>query len=352
LNSLRVCQKLGESQTCPAQELQLPAADSFSVSVLFENADSGAKVTFYLRDGNNPESDPIQSAGPVYPKGKNGVAFAVFHAKNGQPLAAGRYQVDALIEDSNGRAEANVQFSFGQLDGANNKQSAGSEALTFIVEPNTRNKKMSEFVAAHPGLLGFKDRINKDMKSLNIPVTFKSCGKVNCWYDLSTKAISMCYEFLEYIVEILSEKQAAAAALQDAMNAFVFTRGHEYDHGIIDLHKLPITGGGEDAADEFAAPKFISAGQEGVVFDAAKLFFDLGRSPQSQVVKFFGQHGPSEVRSGNMLCLLYGSNPKKFASFVTNNLVLRSRAPHCQNDYQERVRAWDQILRPISRDPG
>ena len=90
----------------------------------------------------------------------------------------------------------------------------------------------------------------------------KSCdGEVNAWYEFY--AITLCYEYLEWIWEAAHKGQRALPVSGEGalMGPFVELVVHEAGHAIFDYLKIPIMGREEDAADQMAALWILTFGQ-------------------------------------------------------------------------------------------
>jgi Putative metallopeptidase len=137
------------------------------------------------------------------------------------------------------------------------------------------------------------------------------------------------------------------AELRDAM---VFALYHELTHGLIDMLDVPIVGGEERAADSLAAVFAIRSqgGGQQIPLGMAKLLETRSASRRSRsggyaADDYADDHELDPQRAADALCLVYGSNPRRYAGLVGQDLP-RSRADTCPFAYREELDAWRRLL--------
>ena len=59
---------------------------------------------------------------------------------------------------------------------------------------------------------------------------------------------------------------------------------------------------------------------------------------------FFEEHSLDAQRYYNVVCLVYGSSPERFASLVGDKQLPASRARRCPNEYSKISAAWQSLL--------
>ncbi len=143
---------------------------------------------------------------------------------------------------------------------------------------------------------------------------------------------------------------------------------HEFGHALIGELEIPATGPEEDVADGFAAfvlgsifedPENWENAQEedilqGLVTYSSLLWYYNGMKieQEGQQEGWQGEHAPSLRRFRNSFCILYGSDPKRFEPLAEKiKLNERTRA-RCLQEYEKRYRAWEVLLKPVSRNLG
>jgi hypothetical protein len=184
----------------------------------------------------------------------------------------------------------------------------------------------------------------------DISLKSKDCGNVNAFYDPDEQSVTVCYELMEQFFRDFKsngyDDDKAYGMMFDATR-FVFL--HEIGHALIDTYKLPITANEEDAADRCSS--FINLeelGDDGVkaVLAAAEAFQIESRESSNHARNMADEHLLQEQRFYNSLCMLYGSDPNKYASILDKGFLPKERAVRCPNEYQRTVESWQSLLQP------
>jgi len=184
----------------------------------------------------------------------------------------------------------------------------------------------------------------------DISLKSKDCGNVNAFYDPDEQSVTVCYELMEQFFHDFKsngyDDDKAYGMMFDATR-FVFL--HEIGHALIDTYKLPITANEEDAADRCSS--FINLeelGNDGVkaVLAAAEAFQIESRESSNHARNMADEHLLQEQRFYNSLCMLYGSDPNKYASILDKGFLPKERAVRCPNEYQRTVESWQTLLQP------
>jgi hypothetical protein len=136
----------------------------------------------------------------------------------------------------------------------------------------------------------------------------------------------------------------------------LFALGHEAGHAVIREMGVPVVGREEDAADSFSTLMALIC-EEGfgdrVLANASLGWFlshrrdrsaQQGRRGQDAQANYYGEHGMDLQRAYNVVCLMVGSNPGKFASVADAAKLPPERRMTCQDDYLNAKWSWDQVL--------
>lgn len=133
----------------------------------------------------------------------------------------------------------------------------------------------------------------------------------------------------------------------------IFTLAHEFGHAVISEFGLPVLGREEDAADNFATLTLVQIGgsfAHQVMVDAARGLLVLGRDDArtgaQDPVKFYDEHGLGPQRAGQIICLLYGSDPPAFEALARRAYLPTERRETCAADFQMMSDTWRQLLSP------
>ncbi|KAI9131308.1 DUF4344 domain-containing metallopeptidase [Acaryochloris sp. CCMEE 5410] len=185
----------------------------------------------------------------------------------------------------------------------------------------------------------------------DITVSFQECGEANAFYDPEQVKIEMCYELLKQYTDILGEdNQSSEAYADEVIYSALFTFFHELGHAFVDQYQLPITGLEENVVDEFATMMLLELQDDDAVIAGIDQFdVDAEEEEQLQELPFWTSHGLGAQRFYTVSCIIYGSNPEKFANFVTSGDLPQERADLCPVDYQRRERSWKFLLAPYRK---
>ena len=129
----------------------------------------------------------------------------------------------------------------------------------------------------------------------------------------------------------------------------LFALTHEFGHAIIAEMDVPILGREEDAADAFAVVTMLDVGTElsdRVLSDAATGWFRTDRRSRAQglEMRFYNEHGLERQRAYQIVCLMIGSDPDRFAQVAEKVELPERRRQTCQKDYRRASRSWDRVL--------
>lgn len=158
------------------------------------------------------------------------------------------------------------------------------------------------------------------------------------------------------------------APRNDTVNAFVlgnveFTVLHELAHVIIDELKVPIIGPQEGAADYIATTVLIRAGEfdPGAAERARKYLFatakglatswDVGLTT-GRKAQFWDAHALTIQRFYQIMCLVYGSNPKLFAELPRQVGMPEKRTAGCAQEFARADASLRWLLDNYGRKPG
>ncbi len=182
----------------------------------------------------------------------------------------------------------------------------------------------------------------------------KDCDQPNAFYDPNDSSVTMCYELMEYFFKLFkSNGENDDMASQKMSEAVQFVFLHEIGHALIDTYKLPITANEEDAADRCSTYINIEElGEEGVnaVFSAAEAFRIESKGSVPSQKNMADEHLLSEQRFYTALCMLYGSNMRKYSDIVDKGFLPEARAVRCPTEYERTVESWVKLLQPWRKD--
>lgn len=184
----------------------------------------------------------------------------------------------------------------------------------------------------------------------DLEIHLAECGMINCYYDLQKGQLFMCYEFMEYIPQSFQNVAKDQAELEKATgSSIIFVLFHEVGHALIDMYNLPVTGKEEDAVDQLSTLIMIEAGPEGeeaAMYGASFFGLQTLRNQNTQDIPYWDVHSLDAQRFYNILCWVYGKDPQKYASLVTDGTLPEQRAVTCQYEYAKIKNSWNTLLMP------
>ena len=171
-------------------------------------------------------------------------------------------------------------------------------------------------------------------------------SKPNTYFDREEDrpTVKICYEYLKAIHDKMPKKptQAGITPREVMVGQFVFAAAHEMGHALFDVYNIPIFGRQEDAADQFATYYILQFGGErarrlilGAAYSYRGFVKQLTGNPKVTLplAAFSSDHGQPEQRFYNLVCIAYGSDPKRFAAAVDKKWLPSARAKVCELEY-------------------
>ena len=152
-------------------------------------------------------------------------------------------------------------------------------------------------------------------------------------------------------------QQQRKEAVEFVTGNVLFAIVHEMGHVLITEMGLPVLGREEDAADSHAVLVMLKVGDDfshRVLVDAAKGWFvsDQRDRAVGDKAAFYDEHGVDRQRAYEIVCLMVGSDPEKFADLARDMDMPEERQETCQWDYSNASWSWETLLKPHHRAPG
>lgn len=227
---------------------------------------------------------------------------------------------------------------------------AGDFKVGFAPEKGKKQKKLDPEMKE--SLQGLADGLNSTFAlPTDVYIATDECGESNAFYESKRKQLTMCYELYAEFDELFKSEFPKESDRDEAVGgAFTFVLFHELGHALIDVYELPITGKEEDAVDQLSTWILTDGTDDGetMAISGAIAFALLGDNQKD--LPFWDEHALSQQRFYNTMCLVYGNNPKKYASFVKDGTLPKNRAGRCENEYAQIDRAWSKLLAPFVKN--
>ncbi|HZX42482.1 MAG TPA: DUF4344 domain-containing metallopeptidase, partial [Myxococcaceae bacterium] len=125
---------------------------------------------------------------------------------------------------------------------------------------------------------------------------------------------------------------------QAVIGPFLFIVLHETAHAVFAVLAVPVLGREEDAADQVAAYAATQIGgdfAERMLRSAAFMYDQDSSARKPGEDDFSDVHGLDRQRFYNVLCLAWGSDPKRYAFAKELGKLPDDRAEGCAEEYQQ-----------------
>ncbi|HEX5658972.1 MAG TPA: DUF4344 domain-containing metallopeptidase [Polyangiales bacterium] len=221
----------------------------------------------------------------------------------------------------------------------------GDLQITWNSASDTQSRQLAQVLREERLFEQLAEGLNATLKfPRDLPVRHTECGEANAFYDPNTGSLSMCYELLNQIALVANDGGASEQELGDRIvGTWLFVFFHELGHGLVDMYGLPITGREEDAVDDFSTVLMVQAGLEEYVLHAAE-YWAANSSNMIEDLDFADEHSLNQQRFYNILCLVYGSNPRAYEGLVSAGYLPEARAQRCPAEFEQKNDAWSQLL--------
>jgi hypothetical protein len=191
------------------------------------------------------------------------------------------------------------------------------------------------------------------LSALKLPkaLTLKAatCGESNAWYDSETDVITFCYELVQDFAKgARKSDQFKLTPEQAVVGPFMFIVLHETAHAVFHLLAVPVLGREEDAADQVAAYAATQLGGDFAerMLRAAAFMYDQDSATRKPGEEDFADvHGLDRQRFYNVLCLAWGSDPKRYAFAKEIGKLPDDRAEGCEDEYKQVRYAVQTLIR-------
>lgn len=251
--------------------------------------------------------------------------------------------------------EANSSAPVKAFDNPNKKSDNGDFQVEHNEPKTSRFDEYETKIREEKMLEKAADNLNRSLiLPHDVAIRTKECGEVNALYDATDRSITVCFELMEHFHKLFRQDgNGETESNRKMFDAVRFAFLHELGHALIDAYKLPITGSEEDAADRLSSYICLEEmGEDGIraVLAAADAFKIEAQSGTRKNVDLADEHLLQEQRFYNTLCMIYGSDTKKYDYFVSRKYLPENRAARCPNEYERMAQSWSQLLEKWRKD--
>ncbi len=184
---------------------------------------------------------------------------------------------------------------------------------------------------------------------VDIPIRFQECREATAFFDSAKKEIAICYELIGHFSRLFSSHLKSEEELEKSvLHATLFTFYHEMGHALIDVLRLQITGREEDSVDQLAILMLADSGEQGeeAALNGAVSFLLEAKNTDLEALPFWDEHSLDMQRFFNIICWVYGRNPRKFSHPVREGILPEERAERCGDEYLKFSKSWHSLLAP------
>jgi hypothetical protein len=228
--------------------------------------------------------------------------------------------------------------------------------FTVKYEP-AKKKKLKEIAKAVEGANALFESLMQGLNAQfalakDLPTVFRECGgQQNAFYNEDDQEITICYEFVQYLAQgfaqVFHEAEDVSDNLTDALVFFFF---HELGHALVNIDRLPSTGGDEVAADQFATYvllKMVEDGSDKAVAAVEAFVAIIGEDDSLDNKTLGDAHPLGQQRACNIICWVYGADPdnrglRKAARSIG---LPEARLDRCDKEYKFMNDSWSRLLR-------
>lgn len=192
----------------------------------------------------------------------------------------------------------------------------------------------------------------------DVTLAFAECGEDDAYYR--KRRVTFCYEEVADYAELLAPaasgrlSERATRRVEAATSFFLF---HEAGHALVDVLQVPVTGKEEDAVDQFAVYFLEESGAPDMREDAVRAAEVMGRlaradSADDDRTPVWDLHSLDAQRHANLLCWIYGADPRAFGDVVRRAGLPRERRSTCGEEYAQMAASWDELLARSLKEPA
>ncbi|MGA8260337.1 MAG: DUF4344 domain-containing metallopeptidase [Arenicellales bacterium] len=186
--------------------------------------------------------------------------------------------------------------------------------------------------------------------NLGTELTLSLGGSRGPEFDAESNTVYMPYSFVFDIADRFRKSSywnTNVDIYDVTRDTYVYVLLHEVSHALFTMYDLRTTGDMEKTVDALTTLLLLRYYQDGgeIVLHAATLFIARGGGD------FWQEHELDRQSYNQALCMVYGSDPKRYAD-LKQNPFLATRGGDCVREYQRQNEVWFDVLgRFLKRPP-
>lgn len=177
-------------------------------------------------------------------------------------------------------------------------------------------------------------------------------------FDASSGEIRMPYGFVFTAADRFkrdSYSRTGVDIYDVARDVYLHALLHEVSHSLFLMYDLRTSGDMEKAVDALTILLLIRYYDDGgdIAMNAAELFVDEGGSSvgRGSGGGFWIEHEFDQQSYNQAICLVYGSDPRRYSALRDRSEFLQIRDRECIREYQRQVDAWFRVLGSFLKRP-
>ena len=180
----------------------------------------------------------------------------------------------------------------------------------------------------------------------NVTIEAVECDEANAFYIPSEKRVQICYEYIDYLDELLLtvREQESYVGLDDFVFDVTYSvLYHEVAHAILDVYDIPYTGLEENVADQFEALMLSrTEGGQDMLYNVGTYY--LYSSELEEPTPYWDTHAGNMQRFYNISCWAYGEDPAYNQDLIDDGWLPEDRAVWCVEEYNQIKTAFGYLL--------
>jgi hypothetical protein len=187
------------------------------------------------------------------------------------------------------------------------------------------------------------EKLQELLSPIRLPWTLElllaECGgEADTFYWDGT--ITICYEYIDELWDAMPANTTVngVAPIDTVAGPFVDSILHEFAHALFDYLDIPVLGREEDAADQVSAfiyLKFPPAEARRLIMGTVYTYMaEVEDTDAPTMNEYADEHGTTEQRRFNLLCMAYGHDPEQFKDVVDWGGLPQFRVDICEEEYE------------------
>jgi hypothetical protein len=226
-------------------------------------------------------------------------------------------------------------------------------AIAYETPKNPAHERLRELLMQARVLEQVQEILSPFRLPKRLPISIEGCdGESDARYLYSEARIKVCYEYLDDIWKDVPEKPTAEgmAPIDAIVGPLADVFFHEFGHAIFHLHKIPVLGREQHAADTMSAMLMLllAKGEARRLILGAAYWYtdDLETAITLKPAEFSAVHGTPHQRFFNLICIAYGAQQEMFSDLLEKGYLPKERAEDCKSEFQQAKHAFDVLIRP------